>query len=193
MPFNKCKTNENNILETKVIDENKPVGNVVKLSLLFIYNKLEDEGFEGVIEDFNDGLEIATKSIAMFLDDINEEFGGNILDNVIFKGKSGNLLKFPDDFTNDEWDFENEQLYVLLKKEIDPYIMNQKFLNLSEYGFYADFMAGDEIICQGYDYGEYDTGYYNPYGDINGYILNENSDEYDQAKSILQNLFTENK
>mgnify|MGYP007063378145 CR=1 FL=1 len=201
-------------MKTKETDENNHVGNVIKLTLRFLYDKLDDVG--GFQED-DDGLEISIKLIKEFIHDVNEEFEGDIVDNILFKAKSGTLLKFPDDFTHDEWvahivdgGSAEPDIYILFKKEANfgfgsdagwnqPEVMNQKFLNLSEYGFYATFHQfgdqSDDIIRQGYDFGEYDTGYYNPYEDKAEYIFNKESraeywqknlvDEFDQVISLL--------
>ena len=40
---------------------------------------------------------------------------------------------------------------------------------MDDYGFYAIFPSNGELIEQGYDYGEYDTGYFNM-DDKEGYI-----------------------
>ena len=194
-------------MKTKETDENNHIGNVVKITLTFLYNKLDDAG--GFEED-DDGLAIAIKLIKEFLHDLNVEFEGDIVDNILFKAKSGTLLKFPDDFNHDEWLAQvvgggagQPEIYILFKKEHDmwkqPEAMNVHFLNLSEYGFYATLHQfgdeSDDIITQGYDFGEYDTGYYNPYGDKDGYVFNKEScteewqrdlvDEFDQVKLLL--------
>ena len=50
---------------------------------------------------------------------------------------------------------------------------------MSDYGFYASYQNYEgEIITQGYDYGEYDTGYFAPSalpGDVDEYISDKNN------------------
>lgn len=76
---------------------------------------------------------------------------------------------------------------MVLTKEVPTEIMNALFLDMDEYGFYATFENDDEIIQQGYDYGEYDTGYFSHDQDDN-YINNFNYTWkcYPEAQKLLE-------
>ena len=73
---------------------------------------------------------------------------------------------------------EIDSIYVLLINEISADDLNGVFLSMNDYGFYAVFTSDDKLINQGYDRGEYDTGYFNMEDEeayIEGYI-NEDGD-----------------
>tara|TARA_B100000427_G_C15265695_1_gene488635 strand:- start:270 stop:713 length:444 start_codon:yes stop_codon:yes gene_type:complete len=62
-------------------------------------------------------------------------------------------------FKSNNW--EDLNVYILLKTKILGDELNKIFFNMSDYGFYASYQNYEgEIITQGYDEGEYDTGYY---------------------------------
>ena len=52
-------------------------------------------------------------------------------------------------------------IYIFLINEISSYDLNGLFLSMDDYGFYAIFPSNGELINQGYDEGEYNTGYFN--------------------------------
>ena len=75
--------------------------------------------------------------------------------------------------------FEYLNVYILLKTKILGEELNNIFLSMSDYGFYADYPDDEEkIITQGYDKGEYDTGYFAANAgnyDPEGYISDKNN------------------
>ena len=79
-------------------------------------------------------------------------------------------------FKSNNW--EDLNVYILIKTKILGDELNKIFFNMSDYGFYASYQNYQgEIITQGYDEGEYDTGYFaaNRGDDQKEYISDKNN------------------
>jgi len=129
-----------------------------------------------------------------FLSDLNSEFDGAFIDKTLFLNSNNVLKVYPDEFENELrpdliWiDMDGISFFMMFDKEMKYGFINEKFLNMSEYGFYANYESVNKRISQGYDYGEYDTGWFSPYppDDQEQYIIKENLDEYEEALKIFQ-------
>ena len=118
-------------------------------------------------------------SIESFVDDFKEKaeafFGEKILigERIIFNIEGKEDLHELDEKANtievELGDYDETRIFILLINEISADDLNGVFLSMDDYGFYAQFPSNGELIEQGYDEGEYDTGYFNM-DDKEGYI-----------------------
>ena len=96
-----------------------------------------------------------------FIDEFKEKFDGVIGEKILISYNSEDFHKLSELRNTFKSNFEDLNVYILLKTKILGEDLNNIFLNMSDYGFYASYPDNEEkIITQGYDEGEYDTGYY---------------------------------
>ncbi|MEA2050132.1 MAG: hypothetical protein U9O56_05325 [Campylobacterota bacterium] len=151
----------------------------------FVFSKIEDMLADNdSISD--EAVELANESLSEFIDAVKEKFENHVEDTVYVQIDE-KLREYKNDLDNNIEDFEAIILYMVLTKEVPAEIVNALFLDMDEYGFYATFENNDEIIIQGYNYGEYDTGYFsNDQDDF--YINNFNYTWkcYPEAQKLLE-------
>jgi len=135
--------------------------------------------------------EIANENISEFLNAIKEKLGG-FINNKIAISIDDQIKEYQEGMLdNSIEDYENILLYVVATKEIPADMLNALFLDMSDYGFYAMFKNNntDETIIQGYDYGEYDSGYFSN-GQEDYYINNYKDNvgaKYKEVETFLLN------
>ena len=165
---------------------NKVTNRIIKITKSF-YGELLDGDNEKQIQ-------FLIGKVNKFLSDLNSEFDGAFIDKTLFLNSNNVLKVYPDQFENELrpdliWiDMDGISFFMMFDKEMKYGFINEKFLNMSEYGFYANYESVNKRISQGYDYGEYDTGWFSPYppDDQEQYIIKENLDEYEEALKIFQ-------
>jgi len=165
---------------------NKVTNRIIKITKSF-YGELLDGDNEKQIQ-------FLIGKVNKFLSDLNSEFDGAFIDKTLFLNSNNVLKVYPDEFENELrpdliWiDMDGISFFMMFDKEMKYGFINEKFLNMSEYGFYANYESVNKRISQGYDYGEYDTGWFSPYppDDQEQYIIKENLDEYKEALKIFQ-------
>jgi DNA modification methylase len=116
-----------------------------------------------------------------FIDEFKEKFDGVIGEKILISYNSEDFYDLSELKNTLDSNFEYLSVYILLKTKILGEELNNIFLSMSDYGFYADYPNDEEkIITQGYDKGEYDTGYFaantgNWDLDPEGYISDKNN------------------
>ncbi|MDP6527720.1 MAG: hypothetical protein QF858_02480 [Candidatus Pacebacteria bacterium] len=162
----------------------KENGVLVSVQMPF-QSELEDWVDEVNDTSFEDGSytqeakDWAIARIESFVDDFKEKaeafFGEKILigERIILNIEGKEDLHELDEKANtievELGDYDETRIYILLINEISADDLNGVFLSMDDYGFYATFPSNGELIEQGYDEGEYDTGYFNM-DDNEGYI-----------------------
>ena len=123
---------------------------------IYIATEDLDENEQKKIDD------ISNKILDRFIKYLENLFGTIMEDNIkvsydnkIVDYKKGNTIK-------NIYDPETVSIYFVLTKKLPPELLNAKFLETEDFSFYALFPSFSEncYISQGYDYGEYDTGYF---------------------------------
>lgn len=141
-------------------------------------------------DDKNQQIKVLIDAVNKFLSDLSLEFENAFIDKTLFLDSNNVMKVFPDEFENKLCpDFEDVSLFMMLDSEMErPADIDEKFLNMSEYGFDAFYWFFSRRIKQAYDCGEYDTGWYSPYpaDDQEQYIIQENQNEYEEALKIFQ-------
>lgn len=170
-------------------DDFDDVKNVIGFSTDNITARVGEEMLDSNDKYLPEFYELANENISEFLNDIKEKLGGYI-ENIVAISIDGDIKEYKDGMLDSSVeDFEEIFLYITLTKEIPADILNALFLDMSDYGFYTIFRNTDtdEDIIQGYDYGEYDTGYFSNDQDecyINNYKHGVNAG-YSTAKEFL--------
>ena len=197
---------KNNISNKKIKGATQNSKFVLCIDMDFVERKFEDEEWSD--EEY---YKISLKTIEEFVNDIKNKTEGNIADRI--------LICNPEEYFIDDLKkgvkkikcFDGIKAYVLVTKEIPALDLDSILLDIDYYGFYASYPNDEgEIITQGYDEGEYDTGYFaatigNWNLDAEQYISKEsleakynqwrqykNHDAYNKAKDILMNGVTVN-
>ena len=201
LPLKKINTSNK-----KIKDATQNSNFVLCIDMEFVERKFEDE--EWPDEEY---YKTSLKTIEDFVNDIKDKIKGNIADRI--------LICNPEEYFIDDLKqgikkikcFDGIKVYVLITKEISALDLDSILLDIDTYGFYASYPNNEgEIITQGYDEGEYDTGYFaatigNWDLDAKQYINIEsleakynqwrqykNYDAYYKAKDILINGVTVN-
>ena len=153
-------------------------GIVVSL-LPFIQNDLDDwcdEENDTSVEDDSytqEAKDFAIGKFKSFVDDLKGSFEGSIGEKILLNTEGEEDFHELDEKANtievELGDYDETRIYILLINEISADDLNGVFLSMDDYGFYAQFPSNGELIEQGYDEGEYDTGYFNM-DDKEGYI-----------------------
>jgi len=157
---------------------------VLKINPRHIFSRIEDN-FED-LENWEDEnghfipeiVEFAKELTEELIDDIRAKLEGFVEERVLLGSYSSEeLFEFEDGIS--KVNFDGLDVYFVMTKEIPQDILNALFLDITEYGFSADFVGEDgDVITQGYDEGEYDTGYFASNG----------ADEYINASYTLKNF-----
>ena len=160
---------------------------VLGVSTDFIYHRIEDEENERP-------QVLALKLIGEFFSDLKNKLEGCIEDTILM-GDAGhakaNIKGFKEVVDKNEINsdfFDDNYIYVLLTKKIPEEQLNALLLSMDSYEFCAIFVNNEgQVITQGYDNGEYDTGYFSD-EKHDMYIENEMwIERYNKAKEILLN------
>jgi len=158
----------------------------------FTTNNITFGTAEDLADDDNniseESAEIVGEKVDEFIDAVREKFENNIEDKILIT--INNELKEYDAslLTSETAYSEDIILYMVVTKDIPADIVNALLLDLDEYGFYAlmNNEDADAMVIQGYDFGEYDTGYFSHDAD-DVYINNfkYNWELFIQAKESL--------
>ena len=201
----------------KKLSQEKGKKYLIKISPSFLFTKINNwENDEGLDDDNNPTQEATDYCIVQlkaFIDELKEKVDGIIGEKILISTKhpstSGTskasfnpedfheLSEFKNTFKSNNW--EDLNVYILLTKEISGKELNSTFLSMSDYAFGASYITEGEIVTQGYDDGEYDTGYFavtlgNWDLDVEQYVSKENSsyshmslEEYNKVLTYLTN------
>ena len=200
----------------KKLSQDKGENYLIKIRPSFLFNKIDDwENDEGLDEDNNPTQEATDYCIVQlkaFIDELKEKVDGIIGEKILIstkhpstsRGKASfnsedfhELSEFKNTFKSNDW--QDLNVYILLTKEISGKDLNSTFLSMSDYAFGASYITEGEIVTQGYDNGEYDTGYFaatlgNWDLDVEQYVSKENSsyshmslEEYNKVLTYLTN------
>ena len=137
---------------------------------IFIQSELEDWVDEENDTSFKDGSytqeakDFAIGRIKSFVGDLKEKVEGLIGERILLNIGGKEDLHELDERANtievELGDYEEYRIYILLINEISGDDLNNLFLSMDGYGFNTMFPDNGKLIVQSYDYGEYDTGYY---------------------------------
>ncbi|MFL2932270.1 MAG: hypothetical protein ACJZ47_05620 [bacterium] len=167
---------------------------VVQFMITDVYNELEEQ------EVSSEDLEATSlKMIEKFVSDIKEQLEGFLEDTILIRTIEGEeLFELKEGVKNFKSvdDYDCCYLYLVLTKKIPSEELDGLFLDMDSYGFSATFPCfpdeEDKLVTQGYDYGEYNTGYFSNDNDSSYVeILPDGSNshfqikEYKKAKEIL--------
>ena len=149
----------------KKLSQEKGKNYLIKISPSFLFTKIHNwENDEGLDKDYNPtqkAIDYSVDGMKSFIDEFKEKFDGVIGEKILISYNSEDFHKLSELRNTFKSNFEDLNVYILLKTKILGEDLNNIFLNMSDYGFYASYPDNEEkIITQGYDEGEYDTGYY---------------------------------
>ena len=131
----------------------------------FLYSAIEDDLTD---EDYPTMRpEICAKAFEKAHEFLNEflyrfDSAGPFADYLIADQDETDFYSLEDGIKNGKIkDISSAIMYFYLTEPMDEYEVNDYFLAMDEYGFYAYFKnSNDQLITQGYDFGEYDTGFF---------------------------------
>jgi len=120
------------------------------------------------MDDQDEKTEFASEKIEEFIEALSELLHGNIEENYFMAPKEpkydgdsqyvGEVMAFDDALETVDME---ATLFLVITKEIPQDTLNAIFLNMVDFGFYADVEdENGDFITQGYDFGEYDTGWF---------------------------------
>ena len=167
----------------KKLSQDKGKNYLIKILPGFLFSEIHDlENDEGV-DPTNNPTEKAKNycvdRMKNFIDEFKEKFDGVIGEKILISYNSEDFYDLSELKNTLDSNFEYLSVYILLKTKILGEELNNIFLSMSDYGFYADYPYDEEkIITQGYDKGEYDTGYFAANAsndDPEGYISDKNN------------------
>ena len=167
----------------KKLSQDKGKNYLIKILPNSLFSEITDLD-EGVDKDYNPtekGKNYFVDRMKSFIDEFKEKFDGVIGEKILISYNSEDFYDLSELKNTLDSNFENLHVYILLKTKILGEELNNIFLSMSDYGFYADYPNDEEkIITQGYDKGEYDTGYFaantgNWDLDPEGYISDKNN------------------
>jgi len=146
-------------------DKEKGENYLIKISPSFLFTKIHNwENDEGLDKDYNPtqkAIDYCVDLMKDFIDEFKEKFDGVIGEKILISYNSENFYELSELKNTFKSNFEDLNVYILLKTKILGEDLNNIFLSMSDYGFYASYPDNEEkIITQGYDEGEYDTGYF---------------------------------
>lgn len=138
---------------------------LIKISPSFLFTKIHNwENDAGLDKDYNPtqkAIDYCVDLMKDFIDEFKEKFDGVIGEKILISYNSENFYELRELKNTFKSNFEDLNVYILLKTKILGEDLNNIFLSMSDYGFYASYPDNEEkIITQGYDEGEYDTGYF---------------------------------
>ena len=167
---------------------------VLQLMIDFVFRTFEDEEVSG--ED----LHVSSLSlIEKFIFALKKQVGGHLEDKILIRTLEGkNIYELKEGVKKFKTiaDYECCILYVVLTKKIPSEELDGLFLDMDLYGFSATFPCfpdeENKLITQGYDEGEYNTGYFSndkgpSYVEMlpNGSNSHFQMKEYNKAKEML--------
>ena len=167
---------------------------VLQLMIDFVFRTFEDEEVSG--ED----LHVSSLNlIEKFIFALKKQVGGHLEDKILIRTLEGkNIYELKEGVKKFKTiaDYECCILYVVLTKKIPSEELDGLFLDMDLYGFSATFPSfpdeEDKLITQGYDEGEYNTGYFSndkgpSYVEMlpNGSNSHFQMKEYNKAKEML--------
>ena len=141
---------------------------LIKISPSFLFTKINNwENDEGLDKDNNptqEATDYCVDRMKGFIDELKEKFDGEdnpIGEKILISYNSEDFYELSELKNTFKSNWEDLSVYILLKTKILGEELNSIFLSMSDYGFYASYPDNEEkIITQGYDDGEYDTGYF---------------------------------
>lgn len=166
---------------------------VLGINVSFVERKLEDEEWSE-----EEHQEMSLKTINNFINQLKSKLEDNIADRILICNAG---LCFIDDLevgVNKIEDFELVTVYVLLTNTVPAEELDGILLEMDDYGFYANYPNQEgQIVIQGYDEGEYDTGYFASTigrwdADPEYYIASENIDHGKNVPHLYRMLFSYN-
>jgi hypothetical protein len=162
---------------------------LIKIIPSFLFTKINNwENDKGLDKDnipTQEATDYCVDLMKGFIDELKEKVDGSIGKKILISYNTEDfheLSELKNTFKSNHW--EDLKVYILLKTKILGEELNSIFLSMSDYGFYASYPDNEEkIITQGYDGGEYDTGYFavtigNWDGDAEQYVSKENDSPY---------------
>ena len=167
---------------------------VLQLMIDFVFRTFEDEEVSG--ED----LHVSSLSlIEKFIFALKKQVGGHLEDKILIRTLEGkNIYELKEGVKKFKTigDYDCCCLYVVLTKKIPSEELDGLFLDMDLYGFSATFPCfpdeENKLITQGYDEGEYNTGYFSndkgpSYVEMfpNGSNSHFQMKEYNKAKEML--------
>ncbi len=179
-------TSEDEDIDFDDFDDRK---NIVAFSMTYILNDVQ----ELIDEDgkYTDkAYQFMQEKINEFTADLKYKFEDNVLEDIYLSSRNTKLYKYNGDLQDCCKDIDWEMnLYLCFTKEIPSDTMDKLFLDMDNYGFYAYFKDWDSnnVVTQGYDYGEYNTGYFSE-GPDDCYIntLDKNYTEVEKEFGLLE-------
>lgn len=175
---------------------------VIRLTIGFVFSAFEDD-YDYDQEVSGEDLSVsALNLIEKFIFTIKEQVGGYLEDKVLIstldEGEDIYELKEGVKKFKTIGNYDSCRLYVVLTKNIPSEELDGLFLDMDLYGFSATFPCfpdeENKLITQGYDEGEYDTGYFSndnlpSYVEMlpNGSNSNFDVKGYNKAKEMLLN------
>ena len=165
----------------KKLSQDKGKNYLIKIFPHSLFSEITDLD-EGMDKDRNPtekGKNNFVDQMKSFIDEFKEKFDGVIGEKILISYNSEDFYDLSELKNTLDSNFEELNVYILLKTKILGEELNNIFLSMSDYGFYADYPNDEEkIITQGYDKGEYDTGYFAANAgndDPEGYISDKNN------------------
>ena len=172
---------------------------VLRLMIDFVFKTFEDD-YDYDEEVSGEDLRVSSLNlIEKFISAIKEQVGGHLEDKVLISPSDGsNLYELKEGVKKFKTigDYDCCCLYVVLTKKIPSEKLDGLFLDMDLYGFSATFPCfpdeENKLITQGYDEGEYNTGYFSndkgpSYVEMlpNGSNSHFQMKEYNKAKEML--------
>ena len=172
---------------------------VLILSIDIVFRTFEDD-YDYDEEVSGEDFRISSLNlIEKFISALKEQVGGHLEDKVLISTLEGkNLYELKEGVKKFKTiaDYECCILYVVLTKKIPSEELDGLFLDMDLYGFSATFPCfpdeENKLITQGYDEGEYNTGYFSndkgpSYVEMlpNGSNSHFQMKEYNKAKEML--------
>lgn len=172
--------------------------NVVGVSVgQFVFREVEDKDLFNDDGDFlPEAYELAVEKIDEFIDELKSKFKNILEDKMVFE-LDGNLKEYTSSADSsikgqEMKGLEEIYLFFVITKKLPADVLNSLFLDIDN-GFYAIFESYDEgeIIIQGYDYGEYDTGFFSDWCEPNNYV-NQFVGSWRNYPEVVNKLSVEN-
>ena len=183
-------------MTSKKNKESEDQGFVLSIDIDFVERKFEDEEWPEKKKS-----QMALDVINNFIKELKDKIRGSLSDRI--------LISEPGNFIIDELEsgikkiecFYSSKIYLLVTKMPEKpryHPLDGLLLEMDNYNFCANYLDGDEIISQGYDNGEYDSGYFARTiegwdSDPEAHIVTENTDSshtffsFNMAKDIFTN------
>ena len=173
--------------------DNKDIKSENRVVVEVSFRNIDDEIFEWYEYEKNEPVtedgrkDFWNRKLNNFIASLKERFGGSIGEKILLSdnGKDFHELNERLNSINFEY-YDDVRIYILFINKNSGDDLNMLFLSsMDDYYINAKFPKDNELIVQGYDNGEYDTGYYEPSAVLpdEGYICG-NVDENGSFKSL---------